>query len=372
VDVPRADRGVQSKPVTPAGAARADPKRFSPARLLRMRWDGLVSLVAALALAVLSVLDVLPEDQVPTATLGVLALVCFTMVRDNADREAMSRLVETLSSRVTHLSGVIAAGDDRVHRLIQELTTTVRRTNELYEVPREAVGLSYIDVLKRTLIWKYKGGTGTILRAETLPRLVLSAAPGLRRVWVEIIDPRNLRACTVYSTFRHYLLRHDSIDDSENWSLRRVRIESYAAVVAALWYESNYDNMTVELALSSTASTFRLDMTCDFVMVTNEHSESPALRTDEGGDLYTCYAEDLRLSFEQARQVDLTKTAIDKRFNGRDVSRVLNDLLGDHDDDGFLTPAVCREIAGKAISEPHAAALGMTSGNAHNPYGWPA
>jgi hypothetical protein len=221
--------------------------------------------------------------------------------------------------------------------------------------------------LQRTGIWKFKGGTGTYLRAETLPRLALSKVPGLRKVWIEIIDPGHLDACKAYSNYRRQMLSQYSTHDREDWSLRRVRIESYATIVAALWYTSHH-NMTINLALSSTATSFRYDMSSEFIMVTNEHKASTALRTDINSNLYDRYNDELKLSFDQAREVDLTEATITHRFSGLDVLRALRDLTSVQSSDGFLTDTTCDEIAAKAISEAHAAALGQPRGGARNPY----
>lgn len=330
-------------------------------QLVRTQWDGLASLVAAILLTILSVLDVLPSDQVPTATLGVLALLCFAMIRANVDHDTMATAVETFETAAVESNSQLASS-------MAALSTEVRLANELYGVPHQAIGPSFIDVLSRTEFWKFKGGTGTYLRAETLPRLALSDTSGIRKVWIEIVNPDNPQAREAYSNYRLDMLRQHSAYDSEYWLPERVRIESYATIVAAIWYISNH-NMQIKLALSSMVSSFRYDMSSEFVMITNENRSSTAFRAEAGSKFYARYKDELDLSFKQAQEVDLTASSIGEQFAGSDVRHALCELLGPSLDNDFLTTTTCERIATKAISESHALALGQPQGAARNPYG---
>lgn len=320
------------------------------AQVLKTQWDGLAGLLAATLLTILSVLDILPTALVGTATLGVLALVCFSMIRTNVDHDAMTTVVTRLESAVSTLS------------------ENIRHIDGLHGVPHHKIGPALLGALTHTTFWRFKGGTGTYLRAETLPRLALSKERVVPRVWIEIIDPSNRNCCKTYADYRTKIRAHTTQNENEIWSHERVRIEGYATIIAALWYASNF-NMMIQIALSSTVSTFRYDMSDDFVIITNEERDSTALRAEEGSNFYDRFEAELDLSFNQARYVDLAKSKLPVYFDGSDVHHALCELLGRDVNGGFLTDEICTRIAAKAISEGHAIALGWPrDAAAHNPY----
>src|SRR5690348_12971321 len=119
---------------------------------------------------------------------------------------------------------------------------------------REEIRLEHEQAHRSTNIWMFKGGTGTYLRAVTLPQCIRYSDRERRplRVQAEIIDPTNQTLCEYYASLLHS--RPDGIGDP--WTSGRTRNEAYATVLAASWYQQRHRILSIEVALSSTVPTF--------------------------------------------------------------------------------------------------------------------
>jgi hypothetical protein len=240
-------------------------------RWLRGNYDGVITIAVVIVTLLPKVLNIPgykpPIDQALLVALGLLA---FTIMRhqgradraDRADRESVG----------------------------------VRILN------RDEVRHEHQEAHKHTSIWMFKGGTGTYLRAVTLPSCVQNAHREQRslRVQAEIIDPTNRKLCEYYSDLRQF--RPDLT--GELWTPERTRNEGYATILAASWYQQRFTILRIEVALSATVPTFRWDLSSTCVLMTQE-DHGPHLLFGVPSPHYNLCTRELDSSFRQARRVPL-------------------------------------------------------------------
>jgi hypothetical protein len=150
--------------------------------------------------------------------------------------------------------------------------------------------------------WVFRGGTGTYVRARTLPDCIANARRDRRPLVVrlEIIDPTNREVCASYARLRHTLA-----DDETEWSMERGQRESYATILACCWYLQRYGLLDIKVGLSQVIPTLRWDLSASCLLITQGDPRKPALLVRQGRMLYDYFATELRTSLEQARPVPL-------------------------------------------------------------------
>ncbi|MEU7833064.1 MULTISPECIES: hypothetical protein [unclassified Nonomuraea] len=274
--------------------------------------DGAIALGLAIVVGVLGIMpdgifgkegDKVQDQLVSAATLVILALVATALLRD---RVRQAPLEETVTS------GALAQLPVRLARLeaIEDLVTGTRRALDSLQLvrvlgSRQEIAQAHADARKDTTRWSFKGGTGTYLRAITLPECVAAARKVKRHltVRVEIIDPANVEVCETYAHYRRSL--SDAPDGTgETWTADRVRKESYATILAAFWHRQRYGLLDIGIGLSSTMTTFRWDLSATRLIMTVEDPNRAMTALADTFYYENCDTE-LRLSFEQARLVPL-------------------------------------------------------------------
>ena len=237
--------------------------------------DGVIALAIALVVAVLGALDVLGSSAVNSAILLTLAVLATTLLRDR------------------HLAMVNRSDASAVRAL------TGRDTSEALEIAR-----------RHTDQWTFKGGTGTYLRAVTLPRCIENARADGRslRVQIEILDPADERTCTAYTQFRRSLSTAPD-RTGEEWTFVRTRNEALATILAASWYLQRHYFLIIDLGLSTAISTLRWDLSSNCLILTQEDPSTPALIFEKANPYYHSYHRELVSSFERARRVAVDRDA---------------------------------------------------------------
>ncbi|NUW34390.1 hypothetical protein HTZ77_23550 [Nonomuraea sp. SMC257] len=278
--------------------------------------DGAIALVLAVVVGVLGIMpddmfgkppegDKVQQQLVSAATLVILALVATALLRD---RVRQAPVEETITS------GALADLPARLARLdeIDGLVTGTRKALDALQLvrvlgSRQEIAQAHAEARKDTTRWSFRGGTGTYLRAVTLPECVAAARRVKRHltVRVEIVDPTNAEVCETYAHYRRSL--SDAPDGTgETWTTDRVRKESYATILAAFWYRQRYGLLDIGVGLSATMTTFRWDLSATRLLMTVE-DPNRAMTALAGTFFYENCDTELRLSFEQARRVPLEK-----------------------------------------------------------------
>ncbi|MGW7457687.1 hypothetical protein [Streptomyces sp. NPDC054797] len=248
--------------------------------------DVVVALLVAMAVGFLDIFgDVISDDVSSGATLVVLGLLATGSIVERVRRPA---------SIQEAMSGTRRALEDLA--MVRSLSG-----NEVGEALREA--------RQHTNLWYFKGGTGTYLRAVTLP-LCVSAAKEQRsqlNVKIDIVNPADERACAAYARFRQMFGGQRQND--EVWTTDRVRRESYATVLAACWYQRQLTTLEISVHLSSAVPTLRFDLSETCLVITQDDQSRVNLLVERGQPLYDYYVTELHQSREQATALDLRVAA---------------------------------------------------------------
>ncbi|HSV66940.1 MAG TPA: hypothetical protein VLJ59_13650 [Mycobacteriales bacterium] len=267
---------------------------------LRGNVDGVVALLLAVCIAILGAVDVLGTGATNNAILLVLAVLATTLLRDRTTANTVEHDVRELKAGQSELRHELAGARDALEQMsmIRILAT-------------QEVGPALAEARRDTDRWYFKGGTGTYIRAVTLPECVAMARREKRELTVrlEIIDPTNEVVCGNYARFRHSL-SHGPDGIGELWTLDRTRKESFATVLAACWYRQRYELLNVEVGLSTVMSTFRWDLSSKHLIVTQEDSRTPAMLIERGKVFYDRFRTELHTSLEQVRRLPITKAAL--------------------------------------------------------------
>ncbi|MFE5806258.1 hypothetical protein OG444_06740 [Streptomyces sp. NBC_01232] len=244
--------------------------------------DVVVALGIAMAVGLLDIFgDVISDDVSSGATLVVLGLLATGSLVERVRRPA---------SIQEAMSGTRQALEDLA--MVRSLSG-----NEVGEALRKA--------RQQTNLWYFKGGTGTYLRAVTLPQCV-SAAKEHRsqlNVKIDIVNPADERACAAYARFRQMFGVQRRGD--EPWTTDRVRRESYATVLAACWYQRQLTTLEISVHLSAAVPTLRFDLSETCLIITQDDQSRVNLLVERGQPLYDYYVTELHQSREQATVLDL-------------------------------------------------------------------
>ena len=271
--------------------------------------DGLIALVLAVTIGVLNMVDVAGGQQVQAVTLIVLGVLAAALLRDRGRRSSVEQeLREELHPASAALRELPAS-----FAYLRKMDDVLDRTRTLLEdqaMVRVLWGREVNEKLAQAWLttdrWIFKGGTGTYIRAVTLPECVENARKNRRNLFVrlEILDPTNEQVCERYARFRRSL---SQLPDAtgELWTVERTRKESFATILAAYWYRQRYGLLDVEVGLSSTMTTFRWDLSSSYVIMTQEDPRAAALMTERGQYYYDRWGTELAASHEQARRVPI-------------------------------------------------------------------
>ncbi|MGW2248783.1 hypothetical protein ACWCXH_01065 [Kitasatospora sp. NPDC001660] len=243
--------------------------------------DGVVAFTGATVVGLLDMLgDTVAERVGSGATLLVLAALVYGTLADRKRRAADIR--EAMAGTRRALEGMTAIRELAGSEVEQALAQARQDTDR----------------------WVFKGGTGTYLRAVTLPECVREAQR-LRRsltVKIDIVHPGDERACRAYARFRQAFGRPS---DGDPWTTGRTRKESFATVLAACWYRQRLDTLEIDVHLSSVVPTLRYDLSASCAIVTQDDPSRVSLYVEKGRPLYDYYVTDLHHYREQAVKLDL-------------------------------------------------------------------
>ncbi|MFI9202298.1 hypothetical protein [Streptomyces sp. NPDC053048] len=250
--------------------------------------DGVLAMAAALTIGTLDILDQKIDSNI---TSGAILLVLAALV------------FGTLTERRRRVTDIRQAMSGTRHAL-EDLTMV-----------RSLSGAELESALERarqnTDRWVFKGGTGTYLRAVTLPVCVREAQRQRRSLTmkIDIVNPADEQACAAYARFRQTFAHRMHAVPAEAWSAERTRKEAFATVLAACWYRQRLDTLEVDLYLSSVVPTLRFDLSASCLIITQDDPQRVNLLVERDRPLYDYYVTELHQSREQAVTLDLSRTA---------------------------------------------------------------
>jgi hypothetical protein len=198
--------------------------------------------------------------------------------------------------------------------------------------PRE-IGPLLLDASRESGEWWFRGAMARYLRSVTLPNMVASATEhGLsKRLHILLFDPRNDRLCELYADYRRDLAL---AREKAYWTQQQVKAEIYATIFEVYRITSHLPLVQVSIGTVDTLSTFRYDLSSQYLLITKEGRKDPAIRTDLGSFFYESFKAELTLQLQQS---DLLPDPHDISFRGgqskEDVRALLSELGFS---DGFL------------------------------------
>jgi hypothetical protein len=261
--------------------------------------DGLIALLLAVCIGILGLADVVGTDQVTEATLLILAVVAVVLLRDRIHATVVEREIRSRLDRV-----------GEIEETVQIMRTAMEEMAGVRVLHGPEVGKALEKARKTTDHWTFKGGTGTYLRAVTLPGCIDQARREKRgvRIRLQIIDPTNEELCDRYARFRRSLSAQPD-GTGERWTLERTRKESFATVLAACWHRQRFDLLDIDVRLASLATTFRWDLSSQCIIITQEDPQVPALMFERGKFYYDRWNTELQTTLDQARRVPVEEAA---------------------------------------------------------------
>ena len=194
-------------------------------------------------------------------------------------------------------------------------------------VEPRSIGPLLRDAMTKTDRWWFKGASGRYLRAQTLPTIAAHARESgvSKEIIAVLIDPANDQLCEQYATYRRSLR---SASQDKEWTSLRVKKEVYATILAVIRYQNDEPLLRITLALTNHFSSFRIDLSAPYAIITREDALAPAVKCDKGTYYYDSYAEDIVLSQQQARRLVQPKTLSPFTAESTDSMRTMLKDLG--------------------------------------------
>jgi hypothetical protein len=259
--------------------------------------DGIIALVVAAVVAGLDVFSDIPADTKSSGVLLVLGVLAVAILRDRYRKDDLEHQMRDEVRRASDIPPTLAA--------LAATVATVRSTLDGVSMVRvltwPEVTAALADARQTTDRWFFRGGTGTYIRARTLPDCVANARRDRRglQVRLEIIDPTNEVVCATYARFRA------SLAGERDWTTERTQREAYATIVACCWHRQRYELLDIKIGLSQVMPTLRWDLSASSLLITHVNPRKQALFVERGKHLYEYFDTELRKSLEQARPVPL-------------------------------------------------------------------
>jgi hypothetical protein len=273
--------------------------------------DAILGVALALTVSVLGLADLVDQDLVNNAILLVLALLAQAVLRERWRRDDNDEQMKALLQRTTTLLADVPQRLDRLTE-VEEVIGQARYAFDAVSIVKVLHGGEVAQALAEarhnTSRWHFKGGTGTFIRAVTLPRCVEDARRrnGTLDFQIEIIDPTDEDVCLRYSTFRRSL-DHNRDLSGELWTTDRTRKESFATILAACWHQQRSSLLKIGVYLSAHLTTFRYDLSSTGIIITQEDPRTPAMQISSEQIYYNRYDMELQFSREQSRAVPLSE-----------------------------------------------------------------
>ncbi|WP_261554621.1 hypothetical protein [Frankia tisae] len=282
-----------------------------------LRWlvsnaDSLVTLLLAIFVAVVGMGGFFPPDFINSAIALTLAALASMMLNDRLRREGLEREVRDIGQALSPVLGSLANNLEQIGRLDVALNQTMQvidNHDTVRVVSGEEISSRLADSRRHTTLWRFKGATGTFSRVVTLPECVEIARRERKPLefMLEVIDPTDLKLC------REYVESQRAWSDSgeeRGWTAKETSKDVFATILTASWYKNRYPQYDIGIALSSTFTLFRWDLSSQSLVITQRGPLFPAMEISSGKFSYRWWSIELQASFRQARQLNLTRENI--------------------------------------------------------------
>jgi hypothetical protein len=267
-------------------------------------YDVLVALALAIAASILGLAGKVSDAFLSSATVLALGAIGIVMLHDRALRESLNAII------------------------VRELGTipeALRMSTKVQILSGGEIGHALAQARQDTEIWLFKGSTATFVRAVTLPECVSAARKNGRPLVVrlEILDPTNLAACERYTRLYHQLADTPSAPE-RRWTVKNTQMELCATILAACCYRTRYDLLEIDVALSSTVTTFRWEMSSNCFIITQQGPRFPATLVQKDHLYFDCWATEIRTSFQQGRRLLIDQVEVSDLGDEPSVEEVRN------------------------------------------------
>jgi hypothetical protein len=194
------------------------------------------------------------------------------------------------------LAAVLVAGV--LTALLSYFAPEPQMENAVEVVPADDRGPRLKQARAETRIWWFSGAMGRFTRTETLPAMAAACREDgrARSVVLQVIDPRDVELCGRYANLRSSLRSAKKTP----WSAEHVQQQVVATVIAAYAIAGQQNQLDLQVALRSTLSQQRYDVSDSVAIVTTEDDRRAALAYPVGSPFYDVIRDDLRLSLAQA------------------------------------------------------------------------
>lgn len=216
---------------------------------------------------------------------------------------AASLLARLFEALLASLAVTVAIGS-----FLFWLTPDIMKISVVEVIEPREIGPLLESAMPTTQMWWYKGGTGRYLRAKTIPNIAKHArtASLSREINVLILDPTNTDLCEAYANYRRSL--KSAREEKSPWTFERVQRELYATILFVAATRSAEPLLRMTLSLTQHLSSFRFDLSSEYVIVTKEDKTAPAVRCDKGTYFYNSYFDEMVLIQRMAKPVTLPRT----------------------------------------------------------------
>ena len=269
--------------------------------------DTLIPLILGIGISLLGLLGLVSSHILNNSILITLSVLSFALLRDRWREESAENKVKVTSEQTLSLLNTLrinTAPLATLDQLITRMNVTIQGVATVRTLRGTDINAAFAEARLHTDRWMFRGGTGTYIRAITLPQCVENARRDRRalQVRLEILDPTDEDLCGIYTRYRTSLAT-GADGTGELWTTDRTRKESFATIVAAYWHQQNYQMLDISVGLSSRMTTFRYDLSATCVIITQEDVNFPAVIISNSSPLYDGYVTELRTSLSQARHV---------------------------------------------------------------------
>lgn len=257
-------------------------------RYIRNHPGDLIAPTAVLALAGITLFDVLADIQMTPDTVSRVAILVLSALVISQLSEQIQRRAD--AERRDHTFQELIAGQEKTSRSIASLT----RQMQIYEIPNAEREKELNSLLLASNSWHFRGGVGRWQRSTVLPTLARIIASDVTYT-AQIVDPRDHELCLRYAAYR---LRRSVRAGEARDAVADVRADLLASVYSSAWY-SMRSRVRATVTLTSSYGPFRYDVGSSGLILTVADSFAPAMFARKGGWFFDAVLEEIQRTSDE-------------------------------------------------------------------------